>query len=139
MKRAVVVVALLLTTACGSSDSPGSAPDRTTSGPTSSAAPIADDPAGAVESLMRALERGDCESAQDLVVTPSALGCELVDQAAGSFADEGIDLERTTYTAGPVEDTSTTVTIDWGNGDPHESYDVEQVDGRWLVVFDSAA
>src|SRR5215204_189569 len=43
------------------------------------------------------------------------------------------------YRRGSIVGDSTTVTIDWANGYPTESYDVQRLDGTWLVVFDSAA
>jgi len=88
---------------------------------------------------MRALDAGDCTTAKRLVVTPSELGCDVVEQSKDSFADEGIDLDEVRYRAGAVHDASTTVSIRWGNGYPTESYDVQKVGGRWKVVFDSAA
>lgn len=139
MKRLVACCVLLVaTTACGGpSDDP--AP---TSEPTASASPSpvgASGPAGAVEGLMRALDAGDCDAAQALVLTPSNLGCDQVELSAGSFAEEGNDLDAATYRAGEASGPSTTVTIDWGSENPDETYDVQQVDGAWLVVFDSAA
>lgn len=88
---------------------------------------------------MRALDEGDCRTAQRLVVTPSELTCDIVELSRGSFADEGIDLDETTYEAGAVHDASSTVRITWGNDYPVESYEVQKIDGRWKVVFDSAA
>ena len=88
---------------------------------------------------MRALDDGDCKAAKKLVVTPSELGCDTVEQAKDSFAAEGIVLDEVRYHAGKVHDASATVSITWGNGYPTESYDVQKVDRRWKVVFDSAA
>ncbi len=88
---------------------------------------------------MRALDAGDCKAARKLVVTPSELGCDVVEQATDSFAAEGIDLDEVIYRAGKVHDASATVRITWGNGYPTESYDVQKVGRHWKVVFDSAA
>ena len=88
---------------------------------------------------MRALDAGDCKKAKQLVVTPSELGCDVVEQNKDSFADEGIDLDEVVYRVGKVYDDSATVKITWNNGYPTESYDVQRVGGRWKVVFDSAA
>jgi hypothetical protein len=146
-----VLGALLLAAACGSSDSSGApdvrpateepsttpAPSGTTRPPGSAAPPTG--AAAAVADLMRALDDGDCRTAKRLVVTPSELGCDVVEQAAGSFADEGIDLDAVSYRAGAVRGGSSTVTIRWGNGYPAESYEAQRVGGRWKVVFDSAA
>lgn len=141
--RSLAVGMLLLVTACGSSGSsdPGpSAPPATAS--STSPSPAVSEPTGpeaAVEGLMRALDEGDCAAAHDLVVTPADLGCDVVEQAEGSFADEGVDLDEVAYSAGAVEGDSATVTIDWGTGVPGESYEVQRIDGTWRVVFDSAA
>lgn len=140
MKRLVAVGALLLVAACGSSDpdEPARTP-RPTTERTTTAAPADAPAARAVERLMRALDEGDCRTAKRLVVTPSELTCDLVEQSEGSFADEGIDLDETTYEAGAVHDASSTVKITWGNDYPVESYEVQRIGGRWKVVFDSAA
>lgn len=136
---AVSVAAVLA--ACGSE--PGPAP-RTPDEPsaTRTSSPASERPSGperAVESLMRALDAGDCARVKRLVVTPSAVDCAVVRAAEDSFADDGIDLDEVVYRSGPVEGSSTTVRITWGNGTPRESYDVERVRRRWLVVLDSAA
>lgn len=134
MRLLVAVGAMLVLVACGSSEpvDPPSTP--------SSTSPDALSPAeAAVDGLMRALEAGDCTKAQDLVLTPSELGCDAVEQSAGMFADEGIDLDAATYRAGEVHDASATVSITWGPGIPSESYDVQKVGDAWKVVFDSAA
>lgn len=143
MRRSVAVAALLIVAACGTSDPPEPSRSATPSSATpSSVTPStrALSPAeAAVDGLMRALDAGDCKAAQKLVVTPSELGCDVVEQSKGSFALEGIDLDEVTYRAGAVHDTSATVSITWGNGYPTESYDVQKVGDRWKVVFDSAA
>jgi hypothetical protein len=137
MRRLVAVAALLVVAACGS-DEPEPAKTPTSPSATTPAHTLAP-PEAAVDGLMRALEAGDCEAAQQLVVTPSELGCDVVEQSKGSFTDEGIDLDKVTYRAGAVHDASSTVSIEWGNGYPAESYDVQKVGGSWKVVFDSAA
>lgn len=133
MKLLLAAMSLVLVAACGSQGSSEGSPSSTPS-PSS-----ASGPAGAVEQLMRALDAGDCDAAKALVVTPSAIDCADVEAAAGSFAEEGTDLDDVTYEAGPVQGSSSRVSIDWGNENPGESYDVEKVDGNWLVVFDSVA
>ena len=138
MRRWVAVAAMLVVAACGGSDDPG--PAKTSTSPsTTTPAQALSPPEAAVDALMRALDAGDCEAAKELVVTPSELGCDVVEQLNDSFAAEGIDLDAVTYTAGAVHDASTTVSIDWGNGYPAESYDLQKVGGSWKVVFDSAA
>lgn len=136
MKKLLAVVSLVVLAACGTSDDPGGKSPRPSSSTTSAAPSGA---AGAVEQLMRALDAGDCPAARKAVLTPAELDCGLVRDSAGSFAEEGNDLADATYTAGPTQGSTARVTIDWGSGNPEESYDVEKVDGRWLVVFDSAA
>lgn len=135
MKQIAAVAVMLVAAACGTSDPPKpAAPSPTTSTATALA------PAEAsVDALMRALDAGDCKAAKRLVVTPSELGCDVVEQSKDSFADEGIDLDEVTYRAGAVQDASATVSVTWGNGYPTESYDVQKVGDQWKVVFDSAA
>ena len=141
MRRLVAVGALLVLAACGTSDPPDPPEPATPSTPpsTTTTARTLSAPEAAVDALMRALDAGDCKAAKKLVVTPSELGCDVVGQNKDSFADEGIDLDDVIYRAGAVHDASATVSITWGNGYPTESYDVQRVDGRWKVIFDSAA
>ncbi|QGG42563.1 hypothetical protein [Aeromicrobium yanjiei] len=149
MRRLLAVAALVLVSACGSDGSSGpgegtasrpSAPaTSTTTSPSGGKPSTAPGPARAVETMMRALDEGDCRAMRRIVVTPSAVDCEVVHAAKDTFADEGIDLDEVVYTAGRVNGSSSTVTITWGNDTPDESYDVERVGSRWRVVFDSAA
>ncbi|AWB93377.1 hypothetical protein [Aeromicrobium chenweiae] len=143
MRRLLAVAALVLVAACGSG---GSSDPETPATSARSATPTTGGPrtpptgpAAAVDAMMRALDAGDCRGMRKVVVTPSAVDCEVVRSAKDSFADEGIDLDDVVYEAGPVNGSSSTVTITWGNGTPDESYDVEKSGGRWRVVFDSAA
>lgn len=138
MRRLAAVGALLVVAACGTSDPPEPAKSSTPPSTTTPAPALAPAEA-AVDGLMRALDAGDCQAARRLVVTPSELGCDVVAQSKDSFAAEGIDLDEVTYRAGAVHDASSTVSITWGNDYPTESYDVQKIDGRWKVVFDSAA
>lgn len=151
MGRLLAVAALMLVAACGSdgSSDPGEARATTersgaasTTAPSSTPAPGGakqSGPAAAVEAMMRALDAGDCRAVRRVVVTPSAVDCGVVSTAKDTFADEGIDLDEVSYSTGPVNGSSSTVTISWGNDFPDESYEVEKVGDRWQVVFDSAA
>ena len=136
MRQIVAMAAMLVVAACGTSDPP----ERTKPSPsTSSTVPALSPAEAAVDALIRALDAGDCKAAKKLVLTPSELGCDVVEQSKDSFADEGIDLDEVRYRAGAVHDASATVSITWGNGYPTESYDVQKVGSGWKVVFDSAA
>ena len=137
MRQIVAMAAVLVVAACGTSDPP--APAKPSPSSTSSTAPALSPAEAAVDALMRALDAGDCRAAQALVVTPSELGCDVVEQSKDSFAAEGIDLDEVTYRAGAEHDGSATVSITWGNDYPEESYDVQKIGDRWKVVFDSAA
>jgi len=139
MRRLVVACGLLLVAACGAPDpSQPSKPPPTRSSP-APASPVLSEPERAVAELMRALEDGDCPKARKLVLTPGELDCDVVEQAKVSFAEEGIDLDETTYRGGRIYDGSTTVTITWDNEYPPESYDVQKVRAGWKILFDSAA
>ena len=129
---------LLVVAACGTSDPPERSP-ASTPARTATSAPALEPAAAAVDALMRALDAGDCKAARKLVVTPTELGCDVVEQSKDSFADEGIDLDEVTYRVGTVHDASATVSVTWGNDYPAESYDVQRIGSRWKVVFDSAA
>jgi hypothetical protein len=136
---AAAALSLALVSACGS-DPDGSAPSEPAP-EASSAAPESSDagPALAVEQLITALEAGSCDDVKAIVVTPSTVDCEMVDSLGGSFAEQGVDLEKVTYDAGQVEGDTATVTIGWGDGDPDETWDVERIDDTWKVLFDSEA
>ncbi|MET0929684.1 MAG: hypothetical protein ABWX74_09200 [Aeromicrobium sp.] len=120
----VAVVALLALGACGSD-------------PGSDAASPQSGPADAVEQLLRSLEAGSCPEVKAIVVTPATVDCDQVETLAGSFEDEGVDLDDVSYAAGRVEGDSVVVTIDWGTGEPEEAWDVERVGDSWKVIFDS--
>jgi hypothetical protein len=137
MRQIVAMAAVLVVAACGTSDPPE--PAKPSPSSTSSTAPALSPAEAAVDALMRALDAGDCPAAKALVVTPSELGCDVVEQSKDSFVAEGIDLDEVTYRAGAEHDASATVTITWGNDYPEESYDVQKVGDRWKVVFDTAA
>lgn len=123
MKALAALTVFLLAAACGSESEPG--------GSTSPG------PEDAVEQLLTSLEAGSCADVKEIVVTPSTIDCEMIESLEGSFADEGVDLADVTYTAGEVVADSGTVTVDWGDDDAEESWNVERVDGTWKVVFDS--
>src|SRR5215207_2875161 len=107
MRRWVAVAAMLVVAACGGSDDP--APAKTSTPPsTTTPAHTLSPPEATVDALMRALDAGDCDTAKELVVTPSELGCDIVEEMKDSFAAEGIDLDAVTYAAGAVHDASTT-------------------------------
>lgn len=97
------------------------------------------DPAAAVETMMRALDSGDCEAVKDVVLTPSEIDCGFVTDLGGMFADEGLELDEVDFTVTESSGDQATVEIDWNDGDPNESYEVQRVDGTWKVLFDSAA
>lgn len=97
------------------------------------------DPAAAVETMMRAFDTGDCQAVKDVVLTPSEIDCGFVTELGGMFDDEGLDLDTVEYTVTESEDDQATVEIDWNDGDPNETYEVQRVDGAWKVLFDSAA
>jgi hypothetical protein len=152
MRRLVAMSMMLVVAACGTSDpsepdSASTSPSPPAPRPSVSATPTTVEPPvrplapaeAAVDALMRALDAGDCQAAKKLVVTPSELGCDVVQQSKGSFIAEGIVLDDVIYRVGEVHDASATVKITWSNGHPAESYDVQKTGGRWKVLFDSAA
>ena len=99
-----------------------------------------DGPAAAVETMLRALDAGDCDAAKDVVVTPSLIDCGYVEGLEGMFAGEGLDLDDVDFEV--VEEVGAdqaTVEIDYHDGEQPETYEVQRVDGEWLVLFDSAA
>lgn len=118
---AVALVAVLLLGGCGGSDD------------------ASGDPAASVEAMMQALDAGDCAAVKDVVLTPSEIDCGFVAELGGMFADEGLDLAEVDFAVTERTGDQATVEIDWGDGEPAETYEVQRVDGDWKVVFDSAA
>ncbi len=121
MRRVAVACLLLMLAACASEPEPAK--------PT---------PEQVVETLIRAIEDGDCETVKRVVVTPSAIDCAQVGEAASMLVVEGVDIDDVRYEAGKIAGDSTTVTIIWSKDLPPEQIDVQRVDGKWRVVFDSA-
>ncbi|MCL8251930.1 hypothetical protein AERO_11085 [Aeromicrobium fastidiosum] len=120
LAASAATVALLLASACGSDAGSG-----------------ATSPEAAVSRLMSALEDGSCPDVQDVVVTPDLVDCEQVETLRGSYADDGVDLDDVSLSAGEVVDDSSSVTADLGAGQDAETWQVERVDGSWKVLFDS--
>lgn len=123
MRRVAAALLVLTLAAC------------TEAGPTSEAS----DRVQVVKTLMRALEKGDCDTVKDMVVTPSQIDCGQIDEAAGMLEAEGVELDEVKYKAGSITDDSSIVTISWGPDLPPEPIELQRVEGKWLVVFDSAA
>ena len=118
---APAVAALVLVSACGSSDTGAGAAS----------------PEDAVSRLLTALEDGSCSGVRDVVVTPDLVDCEMVEDLQGGYAADGIDLDDVSLSAGEVVDDSASVTADLGAGQDAETWQVERVDGSWKVLFDS--
>jgi hypothetical protein len=135
--RRIAAVCLLLTlVACGDKEG---GPTPTTPAPTKSSSTGApSEREQVVETLMRAIEDGDCDTAKKVVVTPSAIDCAQLSEASGMLAAEGVDMDDVRYEDGDVAGDSSTVTITWSNDLPSETIDVQRVDDTWLVVFDSS-
>lgn len=126
--RICALCLLLVLVACGDKDD----------SPTKPTSPPASGPERVVETLMKALEDGDCEVVKRVVVTPSAIDCAQVTEAAGMLVLEGVDPDQVRYESGTIAGDSATVTITWSKDLPPEPIDVQRVDGDWLVVFDSS-
>jgi hypothetical protein len=121
MMRIAVAATLLVLAACGSE------PDQTAPG----------DAGDAVKQLLTSLDAGDCAAVTAIVLTPDAIDCEQIEDLAGAYSDDGVDLDEITVEQGEVIDGSTTVTVDLGVGAQDEQWQAERVDGSWRVVFDS--
>ena len=122
MRLLVASAALLLLAACGSSDGAGS-----------------DSPEGAVGDLMAALEKGSCKDVKRLVVTPDEVDCEMIGTLKGDYASDGVDLGDVELSAAEPVDGSTTVTVDLGSDQDAQTWQVQQIEGSWKVLFDSEA
>lgn len=122
MKLLVASAALLLLAACGSGDGAGS-----------------DSPEAAVSDLMTALEKGSCPDVKRVVVTPDDIDCEMIGTLKGDYADDGVDLDAAQLSSDDPVDGSTTVTVDLGSDQDAQTWQVQQVDGSWKVLFDSEA
>ena len=118
----VAVAGLLMLGACGS-DAGGAA----------------NSPEGAVRELMSSLEAGSCPQVKTIVVTPDEIDCEMVETLRDGYADDGVDLDDADVSAGEVVDGSATVTVDLGDDEDDQTWQVERVGGTWKVLFDSEA
>ncbi len=131
--RLIAALLLLLTAAaCGDERAPA------TNSPPSSA-PVLNEREQVVDTLMRAIEAGDCDRVKGVVLTPSEIDCGAIVESAGMLELEGVDLDSVRYESGEIAGDSSTVTITWSTDLPKEETDVQRVDDEWLVVFDSAA
>ncbi len=130
MRAVVSVVVLLVLVACGASEPEPAAPAST--------AARASTTEQAVEALMRALEDGDCATVKTVVVRRTEIDCAQVGEASGMLVAEGTDIDEVRYADGEITGDSATVTITWRDDLPAETIDLQRVDGRWLVVFDSS-
>jgi hypothetical protein len=110
--------------ACGQSDSVG-APDST--------------PVGAVTAFIHAIESGDCATVQSLVLDGDSMDCTTVRESAGSLADDGIDIDAVKVGPATTTGDSAVVDVDWSNGTPKEQFELQSVDGTWLVSLDTGA
>ena len=122
MRLLVASAALMLVAACGTSDGAGSS-----------------SPEGAVKDLMTALEKGSCSDVKDVVVTPDDVDCEMIGTLEGGYAADGVDLDAVRLSADEPVGGSATVTADMGSGQDDQTWQVQQVDGAWKVLFDSEA
>ena len=118
----VAVAGLLMLGACGS-DAGGAA----------------NSPEGAVRELMSSLEAGSCPRVKTIVVTPDEIDCEMVETLRDGYADDGVDLDDADISSGEVVDGSATVTVDLGDDEDDQTWQVERVGGTWKVLFDSEA
>ena len=96
-------------------------------------------PEAAVEAMLRAFDAGDCAAVKEVVLAPSEVDCGFVTELSGMFADEGVDLDEVELSVADATDDQATVAIDWADGEPEETYEVQRVDGAWKVLLDSAA
>ncbi|REK72376.1 hypothetical protein DX116_01690 [Aeromicrobium endophyticum] len=122
MRLLVASAALLLVAACGSGGGAGSG-----------------SPEGAVSDLMAALEKGSCTDVKSVVVTPDDIDCEMIGTLKGDYAADGVDLDAIELSADEPVDGSATVTVDLGTDEDDQTWQVQQVDGSWKVLFDSEA
>lgn len=99
----------------------------------------ANSPEGAVRELMSSLEAGSCPQVKTIVVTPDEIDCEMVETLRDGYADDGVDLDDADVSAGEVVDGSATVTVDLGDDEDDQTWQVERVGGTWKVLFDSEA
>lgn len=131
---AVAVLTLVGVSACGSDASDPTSPSKPSA---STSAPVASSGAAdAVKQLMTALEAGDCDQAKAVVVTPDTIDCEVIESLASSYENEGVAVADGSFDESDVEGESGAVTVSWDGADP-ETWNVEQIDGQWKVLFDS--
>ncbi|MET0819330.1 MAG: hypothetical protein ABWY58_00070, partial [Aeromicrobium sp.] len=76
---------------------------------------------------------------KDLVVTPDEIDCEMIGTLKGDYASDGVDLDDIELSSAEPVDGSTTVTVDLGTDEADQTWQVQQIDGDWKVLFDSEA
>ncbi len=77
-------------------------------------------------------DEGDCDALRKTVLVPEDVECSDVRAQRGGWSADGTDLSTAPMEA-EIADTSATVTVTWADGS-EESWDLESVDGTWLVV-----
>lgn len=127
VRRAAPFILLLALYGCGGLDEPATRPSPQGLSETEHV----------VRTVWTAVERGDCDAVKQVVVTPSAVDCAQLGEAAGMFQAEGIVVGEARFEDAESAGDSATVTITWNATLPSETMGVQRVDGEWLAVFDS--
>lgn len=139
MKRILAVAVLgLLLAACGTNESAGDPGPRPTKVEEKHAEQKTTEAVeGAFLEWMSADNDGDCEGVKARVTQPDSIDCEIVEEQAGAWEGLVDDEEYLAqYSKVTITQESATMEIE-DHTDEVLVWDLERVDGRWLIVSDA--
>lgn len=129
MKRGfLALVAVIMLAACGGANQAEPTPETESTAPDAASAPLA------VQAWIEANDAGDCEAVRELVVEADAVDCDEVTSNAGLWSEDIGDLTVLDHQVEEIADTSARVHTTH-DGQEIGDWDLEWVDGRWLVLL----
>lgn len=92
------------------------------------------DASEALVDYLAAVDDGNCDAVKKVVVDPDSVDCDEVSSSSGLYGDE---LGSLTAKVTDEVDDSAVVTVTWSD-DSTDDYDLQRVDGTWLVITPSS-
>lgn len=135
MRSLLAGLALAVTLALGGCADSDSDPEPAPATPSASATDAAASSAAvaAVRTYLRAADAGDCPAVKKVVLLPEQVECSDVRTGAGQWSEDGTDLATVPMSAEVTGEEDAAVTVTWPSGDD-DTWDLQRVDGAWLVV-----
>lgn len=134
MKRCLVLVCLSWALVACASDSPSSSDPTLAPTSASAEARSADAVEAAFEEWVNAENSGDCEAVKSRVTQPDLIDCDEVADREGSW-DDFLDMDSLHY---DVSITNDSAVIELSDDQGEQGlWDMQWVDGRWLVVSEA--